>query len=163
LSIAAIASAIALGSCSRAAPVGLYRDAPVILISIDTLRADRLPMYGYRGGSTPELDALQRNAIVFDDLYSHAPLTLPSHASLLTGLLPTRHGVRDNLGYVLGEDRATIASRFKSAGYATGAAVSAYVLRHQTGIAHGFDFFDDAIEVAGSGDSLADNQRDGRI
>ena len=60
-------------------------------------------------------------------------------------------------------ESGTLASRFKTAGYATGAAVSAYVLRHQTGIADGFDFFDDAIEVAGAGDSLADTQRDGRL
>jgi arylsulfatase A-like enzyme len=97
---------------------------------------------------------------VFDDVYCHAPLTLPSHASLFTGLLPTRHGVRDNIGYTLPSKIGTLASRFKAAGYATGAAVSAYVLRHQTGIADGFDFYDDAIEVTGTGDSLADTQRD---
>src|SRR5262249_46172632 len=87
------------------------------------------------------------------------PLTLPSHASLLSGLLPTRHGVRDNIGYALGAEVPTLATRFKAAGYATGAAVSAYVLRRQTGIANGFDFFDDAIEVAGKGDSLSDKRR----
>jgi choline-sulfatase len=140
-----------------------YRGAPVILISIDTLRADHLPLYGYKHGSTPVMDRLGREGIVFDDVYSHGPLTLPSHASLLTGLLPTRHGVRDNIGYTLKPDSRTLAARFKSAGYATGGAVSAYVLRHQTGIAHGFDFFDDAIEVAGGGESLADTQRDGRL
>ena len=140
-----------------------YAGAPVILISIDTLRADRLPLYGYRSGSTPVLDRLGREAIVFDDVYSHGPLTLPSHASLLTGLLPTHHGVRDNIGYALKPASRTLAGRFKSAGYATGAAVSAYVLRHQTGIAAGFDFFDDAIEVAGAGESLGEMQRDGRL
>jgi arylsulfatase A-like enzyme/Tfp pilus assembly protein PilF len=140
-----------------------YRGVPVILISIDTLRADHLPLYGYRSGSTPVLDRLGGDAIVFDDVYSHAPLTLPSHASLLTGLLPTHHGVRDNIGYALTPASQTLAARFKSAGYVTGAAVSAYVLRHQTGVAEGFDFFDDAIEVAGAGDSLADTQRDGRL
>ena len=140
-----------------------YRGAPIILISIDTLRADRLPLYGHRSGSTPVLDRLGREAVVFDDVYSHGPLTLPSHASLLTGLLPTHHGVRDNIGYALKPAHRTLAARFKSAGYATGASVSAYVLRRQTGIAEGFDFFDDAIEVAGAGDSLADTQRDGRV
>ena len=134
-----------------------------MLISIDTLRADRLPLYGYRAGSTPALDRLGREGIVFDDVYSHCPLTLPSHASLLTGLLPFHHGVRDNIGYALGTDQQTLASRFKAAGYATGGAVSAYVLRHQTGINRGFDFFDDGIEVAGTGESLADSQRDGRL
>ena len=161
--LAALPMIVSLAACHSDITLGSYRDAPVILISIDTLRADRLPMYGYRNGSTPELDQLRRGAIVFDDLYSHAPLTLPAHASLLTGLLPQHHGVRDNIGYALGAGALTLAARFKSAGYATGAAVSAYVLRRQTGIAAGFDFFDDAIEVAGSGESLADNQRDGRL
>src|SRR2546422_4454574 len=119
------------------------RGAPIILISIDTLRADHLPLYGYRSGSTPVLDRLGRDGIVFDDVYSHGPLTLPSHASLLTGLLPTHHGVRDNIGYAVKPASRTLASRFKSAGYATGAAVSAYGLRRQTGVADGFDFFDD--------------------
>jgi arylsulfatase A-like enzyme/Tfp pilus assembly protein PilF len=140
-----------------------YAGAPLVLISIDTLRADHLPLYGYRNGSTPVLDQLGRDGIVFDDVYSHSPLTLPSHASLMSGLLPTRHGVRDNIGYALKPASRTLAARFKSGGYATGAAVSSYVLRHQTGIADGFDFFDDAIEVAGSGESLADTQRDGRL
>jgi len=157
--------AVQLG-CTRINPEQLsaqHPGAPVILISIDTLRADRLPIYGYRKGSTPVMDRLAREGIVFDDVYSHTPLTLPSHASLFTGLLPTRHGVRDNIGYTLTSKSGTLASRFKAAGYATGAAVSAYVLRHQTGIADGFDFFDDAIEVAGAGDLLADTQRDGRL
>ena len=149
-------------ACQSRSEIAQFREAPIILISIDTLRADRLPIYGYRQGSTPELDRLARNAVVFDDVYSHGPLTLPSHASLLTGELPTHHGVRDNLGYTLKPGAQTLATRFKSAGYATGAAVSAYVLRHQTGIAAGFDFFDDAIEMAGNGESLADTQRDGR-
>src|SRR5438105_1770725 len=142
---------------------GPFRDAPVILISIDTLRADRLPLYGYSTGSTPTLDALGRTAFVFDDVYSHCPLTLPSHASLLTGMLPFHHGVRDNIGYSLRASERTLAGRFKAAGYATGAAVSAFVLRHQTGIASGFDFFDDRIEVAGTGESLSDTQRDGAV
>jgi arylsulfatase A-like enzyme/tetratricopeptide (TPR) repeat protein len=162
----ALLFALFVASCARAHPdvhAGQYAGAPVILISIDTLRADRLPVYGYAAGSTPVLDRLGREAVVFDDVYSHCPLTLPSHASLLTGLLPFHHGVRDNIGYALKNDQQTLASRFKAAGYATGGAVSAYVLRHQTGINRGFDFFDDGIEVAGTGESLSDSQRDGRL
>src|SRR5262249_31313199 len=83
-------------ACRPGARIDRYRDAPVILISIDTLRADRLPIYGYKNGATPELDALARGGFVFDDVYSHCPLTLPSHSSLLTGQLPMHHGVRDN-------------------------------------------------------------------
>lgn len=140
-----------------------YPGASVVLISIDTLRADRLPVYGYAEGSTPRLNQLAQSAIVFDDVYSHIPLTLPSHASLLTGLLPFRHGVRDNVGYSMRPTEATLATRFKAAGYATGAAVSSFVLRHQTGIAAGFDFFDDRIETTGTGEALSESQRDGRL
>src|SRR5258708_1273795 len=96
------ATATAAACAHRPAPdISQSRDAPIVLISIDPLRADRLPPYGYRAGSTPILDELGRGAIVFDDVYSHVPLTPPSHASLMTGLLPTRHGVRDNMGYTL--------------------------------------------------------------
>lgn len=163
--ISAVSIAVQLGCArtNREAVIAQHSGAAVVLISIDTLRTDRLPIYGYRKGSTPVMDRLGREGIVFDDVYSHTPLTLPSHASLFTGLLPTRHGVRDNIGYTLSSANRTLAARFKAAGYATGAAVSAYVLRHQTGIADGFDFFDDAIEVAGTGESLADTQRDGRL
>jgi tetratricopeptide (TPR) repeat protein len=164
--IVVLLAALSFGACSHTPPAmraGRYSGAPVVLISIDTLRADRLPLYGYAAGSTPVLDRLGKDGLVFDDLYSHCPLTLPSHTSLLTGLMPFRHGVRDNIGYTLKRDQQTLASRFKSAGYATGAAVSTYVLRHQTGIDRGFDFFDDRIEIAGTGESLSDSQRDGLI
>jgi predicted AlkP superfamily pyrophosphatase or phosphodiesterase len=102
---AALVVALAVAGCGREqtqpAQKSVFRGASIILISIDTLRADHLPAYGYTAGSTPTLDALARDGIVFEDLYSHCPLTLPSHASLLTGLLPFRHGVRDNIGYSL--------------------------------------------------------------
>jgi arylsulfatase A-like enzyme/Tfp pilus assembly protein PilF len=135
----------------------------VVLISIDTLRSDRLPLYGYRAGSTPALDALGREGIVFEDVFSHCPLTLPAHASLFTGLLPPRHGVRDNIGFTLKDAHPTLATRFKRAGWPTGGAVSAYVLRTQTGISRGFDFDDDALEIEGAGDSLGSVQRDGGV
>jgi arylsulfatase A-like enzyme/tetratricopeptide (TPR) repeat protein len=161
----ALAAAIVAIGCGRT-PSSLaerFPAAPIILISIDTLRADHLPVYGYRGGSTPVIDRLAPSAIVFDDVYSQCPLTLPSHTSLFTGRLPLHHGVRDNIGYTVAADERTLAARLKTVGYATGAAVSSYVLRHQTGIDRGFDFFDDAIEVAGTGDSLSESQRDGRL
>src|SRR3954469_9339893 len=73
--------------------------APIVVISIDTLRSDHLPAYGYKGVETPAIDALRKDAVLFERAYSHCPLTLPSHASLLSGLLPTHTGVRDNAGY----------------------------------------------------------------
>ena len=129
----------------RAENAGTHRNAPVIIISIDTLRADRLPMFGYRGVETPNLDAFRRDAVLFTTAYSHVPLTLPSHVSLLTGLLPPQNGVRNNIGYVLDPRIATIPSFLKQHGYDTGAAVSAFVLRGSAGLARAFDFYDDAI------------------
>jgi choline-sulfatase len=151
-----------LAGC-RADTLGPYPSASVILISIDTLRADRLPLYGYAKGATPHLDALGREALVFEQAYSHCPLTLPAHASLFTGLLPPRHGVRDNQGFSLGKDKRTLAARFRTAGFDTGAAVSAYVLRAATGIAQGFDVYDDAFPVDASLEALAAQQRDGGL
>ncbi|MGA7613738.1 MAG: sulfatase-like hydrolase/transferase [Thermoanaerobaculia bacterium] len=120
--------------------------APVILISIDTLRSDHLPAYGYAGVATPAIDALRRDGVLFERAYSHVPLTLPSHAAIFTGLVPPDNGVRNNIGYRLdGTKHETMAAAFRAAGYATGGAVSAYVLRSSTGIASGFDQYDDAI------------------
>jgi choline-sulfatase len=162
----ALAAATLFAACARkAAPISpaRFRGAPIILISIDTLRADHLPIYGYAAGATPNIDRLATSGIVFEDVYSQCPLTLPSHASLLTGRLPLHHGVRDNIGFTLGSAERTLAARLKAAGYATAGAVSSFVLRHQTGVDRGFDFFDDALEIAGTGESLSDTQRDGRI
>jgi arylsulfatase A-like enzyme/Tfp pilus assembly protein PilF len=158
--LAALASAPA---CRASRRVATCPDCSVLLVSIDTLRADHLPVYGYKAGSTPHLDALARRGVVFEDVYSHCPLTLPAHASLFTGLLPPHHGVRDNLGFTLKGAYPTLARRFQAAGWKTGGAVSAYVLRRQTGIAQGFDFYDDAIESEGAVESLAAVQRDGAV
>jgi choline-sulfatase len=117
----------------------------VVLISVDTLRADHLPAYGYRSLETPAIDALRRDSILFENAYSHVPLTLPSHATLLTGLLPYDNGVRDNAGFRLAESHATLASFLRARGFDTGAAVSSYVLRRDRGLAAGFDFYDDAV------------------
>lgn len=117
----------------------------MILISIDTLRSDHLPAYGYRAIATPNLDRLARDGVVFDHAFSNVPLTLPSHTTIMTGLLPAEHGVRDNAGAHLDPSRQTIASMLHSLGYATGGAVSAFVLRRDSNIASGFDFYDDNI------------------
>jgi arylsulfatase A-like enzyme/Tfp pilus assembly protein PilF len=161
---ALLACGLVAGAClaaCRADGLGPYPGAPVVLVSIDTLRADRLPLYGYAKGATPHLDLLGRQGVVFEQVYSHCPLTLPAHASLLTGLLPPHHGVRDNQGFSLGGDKRTLAARFRAAGFDTGAAVSAYVIRAATGIAQGFDAYDDAFPVDASLEALAAQQRDG--
>lgn len=135
--------AAAGAGCGRTPPAAVR--FPVVVISVDTLRADHLPVYGYRGVQTPALDALARDSIVFTNAYSNVPLTLPSHAALLTGLLPFENGVRDNIGFRLDPARRTLATLLQSASYATGAAVSSYVLRADRGLAAGFDYYDDSM------------------
>lgn len=137
------------------------RGTPVILISVDTLRSDRLPAYGYQRGSTPHLDAFRAESILYERAYSHCPLTLPSHASMLTGLLPSEHGVRDNVGFKLAENLPTAAEALKANGYATGAAISAFVLRRESGLARGFDFYDDQVEPIGKSNTIGRVQRSG--
>lgn len=129
---------VATSGCSR--PTAR---APIVLISIDTLRADRLPVYGYRGVETPAIDALARDAMVFDEALAHYPMTLPSHVSLVTGLLPPRHGVRDNLGYSLDATRHPGLGRWLGErGYRSGGFVSSYVLRAATGLGAEFTDYD---------------------
>jgi arylsulfatase A-like enzyme/predicted negative regulator of RcsB-dependent stress response len=144
----------------RAAARAPAAGRPVVVVSIDTLRADRLPAYGYTKVETPHLDALRAESVLFENAYTHCPLTLPAHASLFTGLLPPEHGIRNNLGYRLEPKHPTLASLLKARGYATGAAVSAYVLRRTTGLDAGFDFYSDVATAAGT-KSAAEVQRPG--
>jgi arylsulfatase A-like enzyme/Tfp pilus assembly protein PilF len=121
--------------------------SPIVLISVDTLRSDRLPAYGYDGVETPAIDRLRWDGILFERAYTHVPLTLPAHTSLLTGLLPAEHGVRDNLGYTIDSTAGPLLQQvLRGEGYETGAAVSAYVLRRSTGLDTGFDFYQDDVE-----------------
>jgi len=137
------------------------QNAPVILISIDTLRSDHLPMYGYRGVETPGLNALRRDSILFEKAYSHCPMTLPSHISMLTGLLPTEHHVRNNLGYRFrSSEIPSLPSLLSKRGYTTGAAVSSYVLRGETGLSAIFDWYEDDIKPD-PGATFVDYQRSG--
>ncbi|HEY0157469.1 MAG TPA: sulfatase-like hydrolase/transferase [Thermoanaerobaculia bacterium] len=141
-------------ACSR--PEVPVANAPVILVSIDTLRADRV-----RPDLTPNLEALRRDAVQFTNAYAHVPLTLPSHATILSGLLPPENGVRDNIGFTFdAAAHPTIPSLLKARGYATGAAVSAFVLRRETGLAAPFDFYDDEIPIR-SGEAAGGIQREG--
>ena len=114
-------AALLLGTALGAAACrgrATFPKAPVLVISIDTLRADHLPAYGYHDVATPALDALRRDAVLFENAYSHVPLTLPSHVTMLTGQLPPQAGVRDNTGYVLSPDHPTLAERLRGSGYA---------------------------------------------
>jgi arylsulfatase A-like enzyme/predicted negative regulator of RcsB-dependent stress response len=147
-----------LAACSK--PAERARPS-IILISVDTLRSDHLPAYGYAQNATPNIDALRRDGVLYERAWSHCPLTLPSHASMLTGLLPTEHGVRNNIGYRFDGTRfRTLAKVLRENGYRTGAAVSSYVLRSETGISDGFDVYDDDVPVT-PGAATAENQRSG--
>jgi arylsulfatase A-like enzyme/Tfp pilus assembly protein PilF len=141
LAAATAALLVACVACGRGGTA--FEKAPIILISIDTLRSDHLPAYGYRGVETPALDALRRDAVLFERAYSHVPLTLPSHTSILTGLLPAEHGVRDNGGYPFAAAKHQYLPRLlHEAGYATAAFVSSFVLHGNTGLGAGFDVYD---------------------
>ena len=135
---------LAAPGCRRASAPELFENAPVVLVSIDTLRSDRLPAYGYRGVETPHLDRFRKDATLFESAWSPCPMTLPSHVTMLTGLLPPEHGVRNNVGFAFdGRSHAHLPGLLKARGYATGAAVSSYVLRGETGLA---PLFDSAID-----------------
>ena len=134
---------------------------PIIIISIDTLRSDRLPAYGYTRVETPAIDQFRRDSILFERAYAQCPLTLVSHASMFTGRMPSEHGIHDNIGYALNPKLATVAEVLKKKGYATGAAVSAIVLRGETGMKRGFDFYDDMIDIQPGALSMGRAQRSG--
>jgi choline-sulfatase len=143
----AVAAAYCLPGCSRASDA--RSPASIILVTIDTLRADHV-----NDRTTPALAALSREAAVFDNTFTVAPLTLPAHASLLTAAYPPRHGVHDNHVSALGTDVPTFPARLKERGYATAAFVSAIVLDHRYGLNRGFDRYDD--EIAGPERSAAE-------
>src|SRR5262245_31521918 len=114
----------------------------VLLITIDTLRADALGSYGGRA-ATPALDRLAEQGVRFDFAHAHAVVTLPSHASILTGQYPFQHGIRDNSGYQLAANARTAATLLKRAGYATAAFVAAFPVHSRFGLNQGFDVYDD--------------------
>ncbi|MEM8931177.1 MAG: sulfatase-like hydrolase/transferase [Acidobacteriota bacterium] len=140
---------------SRAAgPTDKMTPRDVVLITIDTLRHDALGFAADTPGAdiwrtpTPNLDRLAEQGRVFDFAVAHNTVTLPSHASILTGLYPYQHGVRDNAGFVLGDDIPTLATLLDAAGFATGAVVSAFVLDSRYGLDNGFDLYDDQVTMS---------------
>src|SRR6202051_4208203 len=132
---------------SAAAKFKLVAKPNVVLITIDTLRADHVGCYGAQMVKTPTLDALAHDGIVFERAISQVPLTWPSHAVILTGTYPFQNGVQDFTGQPLAQQFRTVSQAFQQAGYATGAVVSAFVLDRSWGLARGFDFYDDAFSA----------------
>ncbi len=123
------------------------KDFNVILITIDTLRADRLGCYGYAQDVTPALNRWAGQGVRFARCIAQTPLTLPSHTTIMTGTLPIYHGVRDNGGFVVPDELQTLAECFQSAGYKTAAFVSAYVVDSKWGLNQGFDYYFDSFDL----------------
>jgi tetratricopeptide (TPR) repeat protein len=136
-------------------------DGPIIFVSIDTLRADHLPAYGYTQVRTPAIDALAGDGVLFERAYAHSPQTLPSHASILSGRLPFETGVRDNVGFTIRPDLPMLPELLRARGYATGGFVSSFVLRKETGIDRGFDVFDSHMPEAAPDKPIGQIERRG--
>lgn len=153
-----LAAALLAAFCSAADPPAAFSEAKkglnVLLITVDTLRADKLGCYGNRDPLTPNIDGLAARGFLFDQAFAHAPTTLPSHASILTGTTPLGHGVHDNSNFVVGPDSLTLAEYLKSNGYATAAFVGAFPLDSRFGLTQGFDVYDDDYG-AGSGQEFS--------
>jgi arylsulfatase A-like enzyme/Flp pilus assembly protein TadD len=115
----------------------------VLLITIDTLRADRLSCYGSQNPKTPYIDDLAERGVVFSRAFANTSTTLPSHANILLGVTPNYHGVHENLNFIVSEKLLTLAEHLKNNGYATGAFVGAYPLDSRFGLSQGFDIYDD--------------------
>jgi arylsulfatase A-like enzyme/Flp pilus assembly protein TadD len=138
---------------------GLTAVRNVVLISIDTCRADYFGCYGYPLMTTPNIDAVAKTGVLFENAFSTVPLTLPAHSSMLTGTIPPYHGVHDNFDYQLDKSNITLAEILKKNGFATGAAVSTVVLDSKFDIDQGFDTYNDDFKDPIAGNVL--EQREG--
>lgn len=147
---------LSIGACGRAPAEPPARH--VVLITIDTLRADAVGAYGAATAHTPTLDGIARDGARFDRAWATAPITLPSHASLMSGRYPPGHRARHN-GMAVGDDVPTLATAFQAAGFDTGAFVSAFPLDRRFGLANGFDVYDDELPRSPEGTLL--NERPG--
>jgi len=174
----AAAAALLAAACGQPAPDEGAADTPaaanpapetpagapdrVVLVTIDTLRADHVGAYGNPKALTPTLDGLARDGVRFTTAISPAPLTLPSHTTILSGLEPPAHGVRHNSGFRIPAEVPLLAERMKAAGYPTAAFVGAYVLDHRAGLDRGFDVYDDhvGLQLASSMFSSAERPAD---
>jgi arylsulfatase A-like enzyme/Tfp pilus assembly protein PilF len=145
-SFPALVTLVLLAGCRRERPAGAAAARPnVLLVTIDTLRADHLGCYGHAGAATPVLDALSARGVRFLTAIAQVPLTGPSHASILTGRTPLGHGFRDNSGYVIPAEAKTAAEDFRQAGYRTAAFISGFPLDRRFGFDRGFDAYDDHL------------------
>jgi arylsulfatase A-like enzyme/Flp pilus assembly protein TadD len=162
LGVVILAAAIAAAGCRQARPAlasAQLRGGNVLLVTIDTLRRDRLGAYGGNAGLTPTLDRLAGAGLVYANAYSHVPMTLPAHTSILTGRFPQSHGVRNNSTFRLDDQVPTLATVLRGAGYRTGAFVGAFVLDARFGLNRGFDTYDDRYPKASTAATFLFNER----
>lgn len=158
---------VGLGACLAALSGWHYARAsapvngPIILVSLDGLRADHLPAYGYRGVRTPAIDTLAADAVVFERAYSNVPQTLPAHVSLLSGRLPFATGVRDSVGFTVKRSERLLHQMLGDRGFETAGIVSSYLLRADTGIANGFRLFDGTWNPSADATRVQALSRDG--
>ena len=144
LAAGALAAATVLAiACGRTAPAPRTPARNVLLITIDTLRADAVGVYGNRTVATPWIDRLATSGVRFAQAHASTVVTLPSHANILSGVYPFRHGVRENAGFRFPATVETIATLLHARGYRTGAFVSAFPLDARFGLTRGFDVYDD--------------------
>ncbi|MGQ0720211.1 MAG: sulfatase-like hydrolase/transferase [Candidatus Eiseniibacteriota bacterium] len=160
----AVAAALLLGTlsgCADAPSDGGAGGTGVLLVTVDTFRADRAGCMGHPGGLTPELDRVARLGLLCREAFAPAPLTAVSHATILTGVDPPRHGVRQNTSYVVPDSLPSLAARLRDEGFRTGAVIAALPLTAQFGFGHGFEHFDD--DLAGDSASPFYAERPARV
>jgi arylsulfatase A-like enzyme/Tfp pilus assembly protein PilF len=141
-----LAVAALLCACSRT-PDPKHNARHLVIVTIDTLRADRLGCYGSTTVATPHLDRIAREGALAPDASAHVPLTRPSHVTLFTGLLPASHGIRDNVSPALDAKVPLLAETLRAAGFRTAGFVSSVVLSRQSGLQRGFDTYSDAFDA----------------
>jgi arylsulfatase A-like enzyme/tetratricopeptide (TPR) repeat protein len=160
--VGVVAGVMYVRSVARARALGRLAGANVLLVTMDTTRADHLGCYGYSAAETPTLDALARRGVLFERCITPTAFTLPSHASIMTGRYPESHGLRLNGGLALASTQTTLAERLADKGYRTGAFVAAFVLDGRWGLKQGFQHYDDNFELKrGEQLDLARTQRCG--
>ena len=144
-----IVALAATGACLSCRSTGRSVTRPnILLVTIDTLRADHVGAYGFRAAKTPAIDALAARGVLFEHAFTSVPATLAAHATILTGRLPPHHGVRGNSFYKLPDTVPTLATALAGHGYRTGAVIGAAVLNHQFGLNRGFSSYDDQTDSA---------------
>ena len=149
---------VTLGSCKSGSAPSPSR-LNLLLVTIDTLRADRLGCYGYSQIETPNLDKIARQGVLFENAVAPTPLTAPSHASMMTGVYPTVHKVRNTGGFVLSPSEPKLSKILQDQGWDTAAFIGSSVLKGRFGFNQGFAVYDDEMPTSASGSALAEPER----